>query len=206
MILENIAVGIMQVNCYVLAKDNNSEAIIIDPGDEYAKIALVLNKHKLTPALVINTHGHYDHIGSDDKFGVAVYIHQADAEFLKNPRLNLSGMFALSCSVKSEIKTVQDKELIVIDGVTLEAIHIPGHTPGGVALLMKKPQANILFSGDTLFYHGIGRSDLAGSDEALLIKSIQEKLLTLPLETIVYPGHGPSTTIKEEKKNNPFLS
>jgi len=195
----------MQVNCYILASGESSGAIIIDPGDQERKIIKVLQKHKLKPVFIINTHGHYDHIGSDDKFGVPVYIHSKDLPLLKDPQLNLSGLFAQGYQVKSEIRILKENDIIGIDGIQLKVLHMPGHTPGGIALVMKKPVEKIAFTGDSLFYQGIGRSDLAYGDEALLIKSIKEKLLTLALDTVVYPGHGPASTILEEKNNNPFL-
>lgn len=206
MILETVMVGQMQVNCYILALDANSQAIIIDPGDEEQKIKKVLDKYKLRAAMIINTHGHIDHIGCDDKFGVPIYIHKKDSALLKNPNLNLSSLLMSYFSVKSQVYTLEDKEDINFGQIQLEVIHLPGHTPGGIALLMKKPKDNILFTGDSLFYQGIGRTDFPGADERLLIKSIKEKLLNLANDTIVYPGHGPSSTIGEEKKNNPFLN
>lgn len=200
MILENVCVGMMQVNCYILASGENSSAIIIDPGSEAHKIKRALEKHGLRPGLVINTHGHYDHIGCDDKFGVPVYVHSKDLPMLEDSRLNLSGFFALSYKVSSEVRVLEDKEQIKLDDIELEVMHMPGHTPGGIALLLKKPEAKIVFTGDSLFCQGIGRTDLAGGDEALLIISIRERLFTLPDDTLIYPGHGPSSTIGEEKK------
>ncbi len=205
MILETVCVGPMQVNCYILATEDNSSAIIIDPGDEAHKIRRVLERHKLNPAFIINTHGHYDHIGCDDKFGVPVYVHALDLSMLKDPELNLSSSFLSAYSVKVMIETLEDKKNIELGQLQLEVIHTPGHTPGGICLLMKKPKNKILFTGDTLFYRGIGRTDFRGADEALLIKSIKEKLLKLTDDTVIYPGHGPSSTIGEEKRNNPFL-
>jgi glyoxylase-like metal-dependent hydrolase (beta-lactamase superfamily II) len=205
MILESICVGPFQVNCYILASCAGSKGIIIDPGDDAPKIKQVLNKYKLKPAFIINTHGHIDHIGADDKFGVLVYIHQKDLVFLKDPQLNLSQLFASAYSLKSQVKTLEDKEKIILDEIELEVIHTPGHTPGGISLLMHKPTNNILFSGDTLFCQGIGRTDFASANEAQLIKSIKERLLSLSDDTVIYPGHGPSSTIGEEKQNNPFL-
>lgn len=206
MILEIVCVGQMQVNCYILASGQNSQAIIIDPGEEARKIKRILDRHKLKPAFIINTHGHYDHIGSDSEFGAPIYIHSQDLALLKDPQLNLSGLFALDYSVKSEIRTLEDNQNIELQDLQLKVIHVPGHTPGGIALLMIKPVDKIVFTGDSLFCQGIGRSDLTGGDESLLKKSIKEKLLTLPDDTVIYPGHGPSSTIGEEKKNNPFLN
>jgi glyoxylase-like metal-dependent hydrolase (beta-lactamase superfamily II) len=206
MILETICVGPMQVNCYILASGENSPAIIIDPGDEERKIRQVLDKHRLKPAFIINTHGHYDHIGCDNKFAVPVYIHSQDAPALKDPQLNLSGFFARAFQVKSEIREVGEGDFIGLDDIQLKVMHIPGHTTGGIALLLTKPANKIVFTGDTLFCRSIGRSDLSGGNEVLLIRSIKEKLFTLSDDTVVYPGHGPSSNIGEEKKNNPFLS
>ncbi|MFH0763006.1 MAG: MBL fold metallo-hydrolase [Candidatus Omnitrophota bacterium] len=201
MILETVCVGMMQVNCYILACAEGSPAIIIDPGSEAHKIKRILQRHKLRPGLVVNTHGHYDHIGGDDKFDVVVYAHNKDLPMLGDPRLNLSGLFALSYEVGSEIRALEDKERITLEGIELEVIHVPGHTPGGIALLLKEPKDKILFSGDTLFCRGVGRTDLAGGDQELLMKSIRERLFTLPPDTVIYPGHGPFSTIGEEKKH-----
>jgi glyoxylase-like metal-dependent hydrolase (beta-lactamase superfamily II) len=195
----------MQVNCYVLASNRDKQAIIIDPGDEEQKIRKVLGRYNLRPGLIINTHGHIDHIGCDDKFSVPVYVHQKDLSLLKNPVLNLSDFLTSAFTVRAETHTLEDKENIELDGVELEVIHVPGHTPGGIALLLKRPKDKILFTGDTLFFQGIGRTDFPGADEQLLIKSIKEKLLNLVDETIIYPGHGPTSTIGREKKTNPFL-
>ncbi|MFH1414050.1 MAG: MBL fold metallo-hydrolase [Candidatus Omnitrophota bacterium] len=206
MILEAVSVGAMQVNCYILASTPGSSAIIIDPGDQADKIQRVLDKHKLKPAIIINTHGHYDHIGCDNKFGAPVYIHQEDLVLLKDPKLNLSSLFSLDYQVKSRIKTLKHEDIIELDDIQLKVLHIPGHTPGGITLLMQKPKEKIAFTGDTLFFQGIGRSDLAGGNEELLIKSIKEKLMVLPEDTVIYPGHGPSSTIGREKRSNSFMN
>lgn len=206
MILETVCVGQMQVNCYVLASKENSSAIIIDPGSQEQKIRLALGKYKLKPAFIVNTHGHYDHIGCDDNFGVPVYVHREDAPLLENPELNLSSLFALAYSVKSRIKMLEDNEIIELDQLQLEVIHTPGHTPGGICLLMKKPKNNILFTGDTLFYRGVGRTDFSGGSDTSLLKSIKYKLFNLSDDTVIYPGHGTCSTIGEEKENNQFLT
>ncbi len=206
MILETVNVGVMQVNCYILACAEEKKAIIIDPGDQAPKINAVLEKHKLHPAMVINTHGHYDHIGCDDKFGVGVYVHKQDLVMLTDAGLNLSAPFSRGYKVKSEIITLEDKQIIKFDCLELEVLHLPGHTPGGIALLMRKPQADIVFTGDTLFYQGLGRTDLPGGSQSQLEKSIRERLFVLPEATRVYPGHGPATTIGEEKNSSPFIN
>lgn len=205
MILEAICVGLMQTNCYILASLNNTSAIIIDPGDEEEKIKKHLNKYRLKAGMIINTHGHIDHIGCDDKFDAPVYIHRQDLALLRSPELNLSSFLISSFSVKSKIYTLEDKEDIQLGEIKLQTIHLPGHTPGGIALWLKEPISKILFTGDSLFYQGIGRTDFPGADERLLIKSIKDKLWNFADDTVIYPGHGPSSTIGEEKKSNPFL-
>jgi len=200
-ILETACVGMMQTNCYILASKEGSLAVIIDPGAEERKVRKLLEKHRLKPAFIINTHGHYDHIAGDDKFGVPVYIHEDDAQMLKDPGLNLSGIFSLGCSVKSEIRLLEDKQRIKLDDIELEVRHMPGHTPGGIALVLRKPQEGVVFTGDSLFCQGVGRTDLAGGNETALIKAIKDNLFTLPDNTVIYPGHGPVSTIGQEKNN-----
>ncbi len=205
MILEAISVGLMQANCYVIAPGESCAAIIIDPGGDEALIRRVLAKHKLKPGFIVNTHGHFDHIGCDNSFEVPVYIHKEDACFLKDPQLNLSGVFTADYEVKSKIVCLSDGQIIELDGLTLKVLHVPGHTPGGIALSVVKGSEKILFTGDSLFCQSIGRTDLAFGDEELLIKSIKEKIMILPDDTVIYPGHGRPSTIGEERRSNPFL-
>ncbi|MDD4939346.1 MAG: MBL fold metallo-hydrolase [Candidatus Omnitrophica bacterium] len=205
MILETVSVGSMQVNCYILASRASGRAMIIDPGDEKRKIERVLRKHALKAEFIVNTHGHIDHIGCDDKFGIPVYIHRADSAMLGNAELNLSSFLGEGLRFEPEIKIMEDKDNIALDGIEMEVIHTPGHTPGGICLLMRKPKDKILFSGDSLFYHGVGRTDFPGASGTSLINSIKQKLFLLSDDTVVYPGHGPSTTIGEERDNNAFL-
>ena len=205
MILERVVVGMMEVNCYVLAREKTGRAMIIDPGDEIRKIKKVLDTNGLEPAFIINTHGHIDHIGCDNDFQVPVYVHRLDAPLLKKAELNLSTFFMTPFGVNADINVLEDKQTIILDDICLEVLHIPGHTPGGIALLMKTPANNIVFTGDSLFNLSVGRTDFPGGDTDTLIRSIKEKLLVLPDDTIVYPGHGPRSTIGEERKNNPFL-
>lgn len=205
MILETISVGPLEANCYILAQDKDSSAIIIDPGAEPRKIKKVLDRHGLKPAFIVNTHGHYDHIGADDHFGVPVYAHKEEVALLRDPKLNLSGLFSLPFHVNAQIIILKEGSLLELDNIQLKVAHIPGHSPGGVALLMQKPTEKIVFTGDSLFRQGIGRSDLGGGNEELLIRSIKEKLLILADDTVIYPGHGHPSTIGEEKRNNLYL-
>lgn len=206
MILETVVVGAFEVNCYILASSVGSQAIIIDPGSQESKINKILEKHRLHPSFIINTHGHIDHIGCDDCFNLPVYVHRNDKDLLLDPKLNLSSFLTGPFSVKSKIKVLEDKETIRLEDLELEVLHTPGHTPGGISLLLSKPKDKVLFSGDTLFCQGVGRTDFAGADHDTLIRSIKTKLLVLPEDTLVLPGHGASSSIGDEKTGNPFLS
>lgn len=201
MILERIVVGSMEVNCYILGSEKSKEAVIIDPGDDYPKIKKAIDKLKLIPKFIVNTHGHMDHIGADDKFNLPIYIHKLDKECLVNPNKNLSAMFGMAYSVKSEIRQLEDTDTINIDNLILEVIHTPGHTPGGICIKVD----NIIFTGDTLFMGGVGRTDFPGASEEKLFSSIREKLLVFSDDTVIYPGHGPQSSIGRERERNPFL-
>lgn len=205
MILETVCVGPLAVNCYIIAQGKEKKAIIIDPGEESKKIKSVLGKYSLIPAFIINTHGHFDHIGCDAEFNVPVYIYEGEDKFLKSQDLSGASFFNYSYKVPKEIRLLKDKEHITLDDIDLEVIHTPGHTPGGICLFLKGVAENILFSGDTLFYGSVGRTDFEGGDTRVLMRSIREKLLSLPDNTVVYPGHGEATSIAQEKKHNPFI-
>jgi hydroxyacylglutathione hydrolase len=205
MILETIPVGALDANCYILSAGKKRRAVIIDPGEEEEKIFRVLERHGLVPGIVVNTHGHYDHIGCDDNFGVPVSVHTDDVEMLLQPQLNFSITMGRFCKVRSPLNTVGHGQRISEDEIVLEVIHTPGHSPGSISLLLREPRSDVLFTGDTLFCGGIGRTDLAGGSEKQLFESIRERLLVLPDKTSIYPGHGPASTIGDEKKNNPFL-
>ena len=205
MVLEAIPVGALEANCYVLSAGKKRRAIVIDPGEEEEKIFRVLEANNLVCSLVVNTHGHYDHIGCDDNFGVQVMVHKDDLEMLHDPKLNFSVLMGRFCKVRSSLQAVEHGQRITEDELVLEVIHTPGHSPGSISLLLIKPQGGAVFTGDTLFCQGVGRTDLAGGSEKQLYASIREKLFVLPDETIVYPGHGPASTIGEEKRHNSFL-
>lgn len=202
MILEKIVVGPMQVNCYILGSSDTSEALVIDPGFEPEKIKRSLNKRGLKAKYVVNTHGHIDHIGADANFTCPVYIHRLDARLLKNPALNLSDMMGISFTLPAQIELLEDGQKLKIGEFYLEVIHTPGHTPGGICL----NEGEFIFTGDTLFAQGLGRTDIPYASERDLLNSIQKKLFTLQDEVVIYPGHGPSSTIGEEKRNNPFIN
>lgn len=205
MLIERVVVGGLEANCYIVAAEEGGSAAVIDPGSDIRAIRRRLEKRKLRVECVINTHGHADHIGCDDEFGVPVYVHMLDRVFLQRPDLNMSSALGNPHRVVSEVRELEDGQVLNAAGVEMRVIHLPGHTPGGIALLCEKDGQRALFSGDSLFRGSIGRSDLPGGDEDSLLESLRGRLLTLPEDTPVYPGHGESTTIGEEKRKNPFL-
>ncbi|MFH1189170.1 MAG: MBL fold metallo-hydrolase [Candidatus Omnitrophota bacterium] len=199
-ILEALPVGSVSANCYILGCANTKEAAIIDPGGEADLIKERISALGLKPLYVINTHGHGDHIGANSKMGLPILIHAADAQYLMNPLKNMSGMIGAPVSSPPASRLLEDGETIEVGELTLEVMHTPGHTPGSICLKCD----DIIFTGDTLFAEGVGRTDLPGGVEYKLIKSIRERLFTLPDDTKVYPGHGPATTIGHEKGHNPL--
>jgi glyoxylase-like metal-dependent hydrolase (beta-lactamase superfamily II) len=201
MIIEKLIVGPMQANCYILGCPRTSEAVVVDPGGDAEKIKAHLAKCGLKVNCVINTHGHVDHIGADNSFSAPVYIHRLDGEFLTNSQLNLSDMCGLSLKLSAPDRLLEDGDRIKAGDITLEVIHTPGHTPGGICLNAGKA----VFTGDTLFAQGVGRTDFPYASGEDLGLSIRKKLFTLADDVIIYPGHGPSSTIGEEKKSNPFI-
>lgn len=187
-------------NCYIFGCANTKEAVVIDPGGGDELIKQEISASGLTPVFIINTHGHGDHIGANSKMGLPVYIHVADAQFLTNPLKNLSGILGIPVSSPPASRLLEDGDKIELGDLILEVIHTPGHTPGSICIRCDE----IVFTGDTLFAEGVGRTDLEGGSEFRLFKSIRERLFILPDETKVYPGHGPATTIGHEKEYNPL--
>lgn len=205
MIIEVLPVGNLEANCYIIGCGETNQAAVIDPGDEVERVLGKLLSLGLTTTAIILTHGHADHIGGVGQLKKAtdapVMIHRLDGDMLTNPALNLSSWIGEPLEFKSAERLLDDGEQIKVGSLLLEVLHTPGHTPGGICLSV----GNQLFTGDTLFAQLIGRSDFPGGSHSTLIKSIKEKLMILPDETTVYPGHGPKSNIGYEKKHNPFL-
>jgi hydroxyacylglutathione hydrolase len=216
MIHEILTVGLLQCNCSILGDEASGEAIVVDPGADIPRIMAVLNRHKLTVKQILITHAHIDHIA-----GAARLKHLTGAPILYNPRdLPLVKMMDVQAGwlgiptpeVLPPDDTLEEGRVIAIGacpeqgrrGLSGNILHTPGHTQGSVCLHL--PTQNLLLAGDTLFAGSVGRTDLPGGDSRMLIASIQDKLLPLPDETIVIPGHGPRTTIGEERESNPFLT
>ena len=208
MLHKNIVVGPLQCNCAILACERTLEAIVIDPGDEAERILKEITAQNLTVKYVIHTHAHFDHIGATgglkQKLKTTLCLHKDDEQIYNN--LPLQGkMFGMEFEAAPPIeKFILDEEILTFGEHQIQVIHTPGHSPGGVCLkLVENDQ--FLFSGDTLFQQSVGRSDLWGGNHDTLIRSIKTRLLSLDGDTRVFPGHGPSTRIGDEKKGNPFL-
>jgi len=204
-----ITVGSFDSNCYVLsAAQSVKECVIIDAGLDLGALADVLLQQRLTAVALVLTHGHVDHIGGVEGLRRAfppihVSIHRFDQEMLASAEQNLSHLAGRNLTVGQADTLLEEGDPIEAAGIRLEVLHTPGHTPGGISLLSRAEGA--VFTGDALFAESIGRTDFPGGDHRQLVSAIRNKLLALPDETRVYPGHGPSTTIGWERRHNPYL-
>jgi hydroxyacylglutathione hydrolase len=207
MIHEILRVGMLQCNCSIFGDEHSGEAIVIDPGDDIADILAVLQRHALTVKAIVITHAHIDHIGGAAKLkaatGAPVYMNQNDQELYAQLDVQASWL-GVSMPERTEIDTaVSEGDELNLGNAAFHVLHTPGHTQGSISLWI--PAENKLIAGDTLFRDSIGRTDLPGGDGRQILRSIQGKLLKLPEDAIVVPGHGPNTTIGREKERNPFL-
>ena len=204
--IETIIVGPLETNCYLLSHPSSKKAIIIDPGFEGERIAETLKKKNLTLDKILITHGHYDHIGGvkilREMTGAQVYINENDAICLVDSRYNFSELIDDNYTCDPAEGNLAEGNVIEADSIILTVLSTPGHSKGSVSF----SGDGFIIVGDTLFHRSIGRTDLPGGSQEVLLESIQKKILSLPDNTIVYPGHGPSTTVGQERQENPFIA
>ena len=206
MYFRQITSGSLGEHIYILGQDGAKDVVVIDPGEAAPALA-ALERDSLNCVAVLLTHGHFDHIGGvralKDTFGAKVYIHEADAGMLQSNRMSLAVLTGqLGKPVEADI-LLKGGEMLELAGLTLNVIHTPGHTKGGVCYVLKSNRK--LFVGDTLFLEGAGRTDFPGGDEKELYHSIKDRLFPLEGDFDVYCGHEEETTLEHERKNNPFV-
>jgi glyoxylase-like metal-dependent hydrolase (beta-lactamase superfamily II) len=207
MIHEILPVGVLQCNCSVFGDEQSREGLVVDPGDNIDSVLEIVRKHGLTVKAIVITHAHIDHIGGAQKLkaatGAPVYLNPNDAELQRMMEVQ-AGWLGMETPEEVEVDSAaKDGDRLTVGATDVFILHTPGHTQGSISLWM--PSEGKLVAGDTLFRDSIGRTDLPGGDERQILRSIQGKLLTLPDETVVIPGHGDNTTIGREKRSNPFL-
>lgn len=207
MIFETLVVGPLGVNCFILGCAESKEGIVVDPGADAEKVLAAVQRLGLTVKYVINTHGHFDHVGGNrrlvEKTGAKLLIHEADVYFLSRAEASAAAYGLTTENSPKPDELLQDGMTVQFGTQSLKVLHTPGHTPGGCCLYLEGEGKVI--TGDTLFEESVGRTDFPGSSHADLMDSIKNKLMVLPETTQAYPGHGPATTIGHEKKHNPYL-
>jgi hydroxyacylglutathione hydrolase len=207
-IIEPLAVGPLQTNCYIVGDEGSGQGIVIDPGGDADTILETVRRLKLTIKLVVNTHGHFDHIMANKEVveatGAPLAIHPDDAAMLTNPLRSFSFFAGSFRPGPAATVSLTEGSTVEIGSTKLQVLHTPGHSPGSISLW--SAEQKVVFSGDALFNMGIGRTDFPGGSMRILLQSIRDKLFTLPDDTVVYSGHGPQTTIGFERRHNPFLA
>ncbi len=207
MIHEILPVGMLQCNCSVFGDENTREAIVIDPGDDIDQILAILQKHQLKVTAIVITHAHIDHIGGAKKMkeatGAPIWMNEKDQELYDNLEMQAAWL-RIPTPGKTDIDiSAKEGDMLRLNETDFHVLHTPGHTQGSLCLWI--PSENKVVAGDTLFHQSIGRTDLPGGNLRQILSSIHTKLLTLPDEAIVIPGHGERTTIGHETEFNPFL-
>src|SRR5262245_60100657 len=210
LVVETIESAPFAENTYVAHRRGRTDAVVIDPGFEPEPIIAYLSRQSLSVAAILNTHGHVDHIAGNAALKRAfpkapLVIGAGDAPMLTDSWLNLSAQFGLAITSPPADRTLREGETFEGAGLKLEVLEIPGHSPGHIVFVLRD-EPPVVFGGDVLFAGGIGRTDFPGGDLQQLLAGIRGKLWPLPDAAIVYPGHGPMTTIGEERRSNPFLT
>ena len=207
MIQKALTVGLLEVNCYILGDEETKEAVVIDPGGDEAEILEVLNHHKLQLKLIIDTHGHFDHVDANqplkDATGAQIAIHEADARMLDKPSAEAMFFTGNRLRLSQPDILLKENDILTFGAYRLKVLHTPGHTPGGISLVLEGHP--YVYVGDTLFAGSIGRTDFPGGDYDALINGVRDKIFLLGDNYTVYPGHGPVTTVAQERKYNPFF-
>ncbi|MDZ7580902.1 MAG: MBL fold metallo-hydrolase [Deltaproteobacteria bacterium] len=205
MIIESLTVGPIQANCYILGCEETREAVVIDPGGEADRILMTLARSRLKLRYIINTHGHFDHVGANkrlkDVTGAPILIHRLDAPMLDQLSASAASWGLSAEDSPAPDRMLEDGDTVVFGTITLKVLHTPGHTQGGISLFTDA----CVFVGDTLFAGSVGRTDFAGGNAATLKQNIQNKLFALADDVVVYPGHMEPTTIGKERRTNPFV-
>ena len=208
MIHEILPVGILACNCSILGDEATGEAIVIDPGDEVARVREILARHKLRAKYIVATHAHIDHVGGIEKLkratGAAVLMHESDLPLYQNVGMQAEWLGVAPPGIVEVDQFLKEGDRLQSGALELEVLHTPGHSPGSLSLHMTGERPK-LFSGDTLFHGSIGRTDLWGGSFQEIMRSIASKLMLFPDGTPVFPGHGEPTTIGREREQNPFL-
>jgi glyoxylase-like metal-dependent hydrolase (beta-lactamase superfamily II) len=208
MIHEILPVGMLQCNCSIVGDETSGEAVVIDPGDDVERVKEVLHRHNLKAKYIVATHAHIDHVGGIDKLqretGATVLMHEEDLPLYQNLAIQAAMLGLREPKATKVDDFLKAGDLLRWGSLELEVLHTPGHSPGSLSLYLPG-EGQRIFSGDTLFQGSIGRTDLWGGDYKQILRSIRESLLLFPDQTPVFPGHGPETTIGEEREYNPFL-
>jgi len=205
LIIKELAVGPIQANCYILGCEETKAAAVIDPGDDADRILMTLAESALTVSCIINTHGHFDHVGANSRLkevtGADIMIHELDAPMLSELSASAGAMGLSVDDSPPADRILADGETITFGNITMTVLHTPGHTLGGISIYTD----GHVFVGDTLFAGSVGRTDFPGGDFETLKASVKNKLYVLDDDVVVYPGHMGRTTIGREKQSNPFV-